>query len=90
MRRPRTFAVSMLLLQRANPFLVNVERRHAQALLDEGVDKGFSNSARGPRHDGHFSRNSWISHWVSPSLRFLALVRAAALSLAALRCEPNS
>jgi glycerophosphoryl diester phosphodiesterase len=34
----------VLLLQRVDPLLVNVERRHAQALVDEGVDEGFSDS----------------------------------------------
>jgi hypothetical protein len=52
----------MLLLQRADPLLVNVERRHAEALLDKAVDQSFSDSTRGPGYDGHFSCNVWISH----------------------------
>jgi hypothetical protein len=32
----------VLVLERADPLLVNVERHDAQILFDEGVDKGFS------------------------------------------------
>jgi hypothetical protein len=82
--------VAVLVLQGANALLIDVERRYAQAFLDEPGDESFSDPTRGPCHNGHFSCNVWISHWVSPSLRFLPLIRAAALSLAALGCDPNS
>jgi hypothetical protein len=47
-RRAEDLRVSVLVLERADPLLVNVERHDAQILFDEDVDKGFSDSAGSP------------------------------------------